>query len=406
MSVTEKGKSPFYPGQPVPTELFVGRASQIDQIMSKGVGQVVNGKPVAIYVQGDYGIGKSSIAAAVRLIAERDRGLHGINVLLGGAESLDEVGEAVLRATVQSGAFDPKRSEKIRELLAKYIGEQSLFGITLRVDALKRDAPTVASASNLLSFLDQAFGRLKETGVKGIFLVLDEINGIASNPKFSHFIKTLVDSNALRPTPLPLLLMLCGVEDRRREMIRHHQPIERVFEIVDIKGMSEGEMHEFFLKAFNSVHVTIEPKAMATMKKYSAGFPKIMHLVGDAAFWLDRDSVIDEDDAEKAVIQAADDVGKKYVDQQVYKALRSKDYHSILGKIAKTGPHDMVFRKQEIAEGLTSAERKKFDNFLQKMKKLQVIRQGDIRGEYAFNLPMVRLYISLDRIRKDNKRAG
>jgi hypothetical protein len=36
---------------------------------------------------------------------------------------------------------------------------------------------------------------------------------------------------------------------------------------------------------------------------------------------------------------AADEVGKKYVDQQVYKALRSKDYHSILAKIAKLNPH-------------------------------------------------------------------
>jgi len=35
----------------------------------------------------------------------------------------------------------------------------------------------------------------------------------------------------------------------------------------------------------------------------------------------------------KAVVRAADDVGKKFVDQQVYAALRSPDYRSILKKI-------------------------------------------------------------------------
>ncbi|HLG17619.1 MAG TPA: hypothetical protein VJH03_24460 [Blastocatellia bacterium] len=51
-----KGKSPFYPGQPVPVELFVGREAQLDRIMTRGVGQVAEGKPVAQYVQGEYGI--------------------------------------------------------------------------------------------------------------------------------------------------------------------------------------------------------------------------------------------------------------------------------------------------------------------------------------------------------------
>ena len=43
-----KGKSPFYPGQPVPVELFVGRTPQIERILTRGVQQVALGKPVAI----------------------------------------------------------------------------------------------------------------------------------------------------------------------------------------------------------------------------------------------------------------------------------------------------------------------------------------------------------------------
>ena len=99
-----------------------------------------------------------------------------------------------------------------------------------------------------------------------------------------------------------------------------------------------------------------------------------------------------------AVVNAAEEVGRKYVDQQVYKALRSPDYHSILQKIASHGPSGDGFTKKDVADGLTTAEQKKLGNFLQRMKKLNVIRSGDSAGEYVFNVQMVRLYIWLKSI--------
>ncbi|NUO80389.1 ATP-binding protein [candidate division KSB1 bacterium] len=396
MTLISKGKSPFNPGQPVPVELFVGRQKQIDHIMVRGAGQVEAGKPVAVYIQGEYGIGKSSIAGFVQALAEERNHLHAIYAPLGGAENLDDVGAAILEATLRSGAFNPTRKEKIRQWLAKYVGEQSLFGFTVRADALKKDAPTVASG--LLPFLQEVMNRLQETGVKGVFLVLDEINGITANPKFAHFLKALVDTNALSRTPLTLMLMLCGVEERRREMIHHHQPVERIFDIVEIEPMSREEMEDFFKKAFDSVHIQVEAEAMNAMTANSAGFPKIMHLIGDAAFWLDQDGIISAEDAGSAIIMAADEVGKKFVAQQVYKALRSADYHSILAKIAQMTPTTMSFRRAEVIAGLTETEKKKFDNFLQKMKTLKVIRSGETQGEYVFNMRMVWLYILLQSL--------
>ncbi len=387
-----KGKSPFYPGQPVPVELFVGRASQIDRIMRRGVAQVAAGKPVSMYVQGEYGIGKSSIAGLVQFMAERE-GLHPIYAPLGGAETLEDVGARILEATVQSGGMDVSRTERVRNWLAKYIGEQTLFGVTLHADALRKDAPSIAAG--LLPFLGEVQKRLADTGIRGVLLVLDEINGITSNAKFSHWIKGLVDTNALARPPVPLLLMLCGVEDRRREMIVHHQPVDRIFDVVEIEPLTQDEMKSFFARAFGSVGMSVEPDALERLAHYSAGFPKIMHLLGDSVYWLDQDGVIDLKEAMIGVIMAAEEVGKKYVDQQVYKALRSADYHSILRKIAKLGPDQMSFTKAQVAGGLSETEKRKFNNFLQKMKSLRVLRSGEVQGEYVFNRRMVRLYIWL-----------
>jgi hypothetical protein len=401
MTAMQKGRSPFYPGQPVPVELFVGRAEQINRIIERGVNQVAAGKPMAFFIQGEYGIGKSSIASLVQWVAEREHGLRAINVALGGRSDLNGVAEAILEATLKSGASDFHRSEKIKSLFSKYVDKLTIAGFTINLEKLRQDATKISTPISMLDFLGNLCENLKDDGVKGVFLVLDEINGIASNPNFAHFIKNLWDTNAISRAPLPLLLMLCGVEERRREMIQKHQPIDRIFDVVDINAMTEAETEEFFQKSFQSVQMRIEKNAVKLLTQYSSGMPKIMHEIGDAAFWTDTDGVIDEEDAMTALEVAAEAIGKKYVDQQIYKAIRSRDYHSILNKIAKITSFDsMTFTKKGVVSELTETEKKKYNNFLQKMRDLNVIRTGDVQGEYIFNIRMVHLYILMQSLKR------
>ncbi len=393
--IESKGRSPFYPDQPVPVELFRGRREQIEHILQRGVGQVAAGKPVTMFVEGEYGIGKSSLAAFTQWQAEMEHGLHGIYAPLGAVQGLDGVAEQILAATARSGAFQPLRGERIRNWLAKFIGQQQLFGFTLNMSALKSEAPTLRSAGNLLQFLAEAIARLKDTGVRGVFLILDEINGVSADASFAHFLKGLVDANALSRPPVPLLLMLCGVEERRRELVQLHEPVGRIFDVVTVERMDTEEMAGFYRDSFASVDMRVSDDALRLMITYAAGFPKIMHLIGNAAYWGDRDGTVDKDDATRAIMQAAEEVGRKYVDQQVYRVLRSKDYQSILAKIGKLSPYATSFTKTEVLAGLTESEKRKFDNFIRRLRALKVLRLGDARGEYAFNVRMVRLYLWL-----------
>jgi hypothetical protein len=405
--IESKGRSPFYPDQPVPVELFMGRKAQFDHLMTRAVGQVAQGKPVTVFLEGEYGIGKTSIARFVQYVAERQNGLVGIYATLDRAENLDDVGAAILEATLKTGAYNPRIGEKIRAGMAKYIGEQQLFGVTIHAEALKREAPNVTRG--LLPFLKETLDKAKGDGIVGIFLVLDEINGIARHPQFASYLKGLIDSNAAISTEnpsLPLLLTLCGTAERRRDLISRNESVSRIFDVVQIDKMTDEEAKEFFKKAFESVHISVDEDAIKIMIKYAAGFPKIMHLIGNSAYWLDRDNKIDKDDALMAVLDTAEEVGKRYVDQQVYQALRSKDYKSILAKIAKMGPDDLGFSRKDVVGGLTPSEKKKFDNFLRKMKSLNVISPSDSPGEYLFNVRMVRLYIWLkDQLHRTKDRS-
>ena len=87
--------------------------------MERGVSQVAQGKPTAIFVQGDYGLGKSSFANYTRVLATLQHNLHGIYATLGGAKTLNDVAAIVLEATLKSDAYEHTRTEIVRSFLGK-----------------------------------------------------------------------------------------------------------------------------------------------------------------------------------------------------------------------------------------------------------------------------------------------
>ena len=379
--------------------LFTGRAAVVQRIMERGANQVALGKPVAIFVQGEYGIGKSSIANYVQSAAEAELKLYPIYATLGGAEDINDATTSIMEGIVRSGASDPSKMERLGDWLSRYIGEQQLFGVKLNLERLRHEAPAVSSPFALLTLLKDIYARLKGGGTKGLFLVLDEINGITKQPKFANFIKSIVDANANDSSPLPLLLMLCGVEERRTEMIRQHPSVGRLFDVVGLQPMDEMEMREFFATAFESVQIQVDPKAMSLMTAYSAGLPKIMHEIGDAAYYIVKENYLSPADAIRAVLEAKNEIGRKYVEPEIYDALRSEAYHAILAKLGMMGKEE--FGKAELASQLSAEEGKKLNNFLQRMKKLNVIRGGKTKGTYAFNIRMVQIYIMLKSLEVD-----
>ncbi len=386
-----KDRSPFYPGQPVPLEFFVGRLSQIERI-ERALKQVSLGKPQAVFLTGEYGIGKSSLAQAIRHIGESKYKLLGIHVLLGGAKTINDLSERTLQRLIEEDSYSPKVSEKIRNWLAKYIGQQSVMGIQVDLSTIKVDAPTLSAG--FLPFLREAYTRLSTSGTKGIVLIFDELNGIVKNPDFAHFIKTLIDGNALSKNPVPFLLLLCGTEDRRLEMIANHQPIDRIFDLVPVEQMEEKDIRLFYKQAFHSVGVEIKSGSLKMLCEYSDGHPKAMQVLGDNCFWINKDEQISFDDCVRGIVQSAKDIGQKFIDNQVLATIESKDYKSILSKLVDD-LDSLSFDKSELEKKLSASEKSKLTNFLQKLKRLRVISSSSEKGVYIFNSRLVVLFLRM-----------
>jgi hypothetical protein len=395
---TQEKTSPFSPGRPVSPEMFVGRQEQIARLM-RSAGQVAMGKQENIFVTGEFGIGKSSLVGYVRLAAEQKYKLAGFHVLLGGVGTLEgfvqQVVDRILQEAQRANILD-----KLRGFFSKYIESVELFGVKVNVDAIRADAPQIAH--QFLPFLRGIWYQLRSNEFRGLALFLDDLNGIARVPAFAALIKSLVDEIALSGEPLPLYLVLSGVPQRRMEIIENVESVQRIFDIVEVSPLQRAEVEDFFQRVFASAHVRVEPEALLLMVDFSGGLPKLMHEIGDAVFWKDRDNRIDVNDAQLGIMQAADTVGRKYFDP-IRTVLQSDDYHAILDKLARLGGMEVDFTKSQLEEKLSESERKKLNNFLRRMKGLHALSPGDVRGEYKFPNRLVRFYLSLESSRQTHK---
>jgi len=373
-----KESSPFTPGSPVPVELFVGRSKQIKEIL-RYVEQTKYGKQENVFLSGERGIGKSSLETFLCHMAVTKMDVIGIHVFLGGVSSLEEAVRRILDQLLKE-TRGQEWFEDIKQFFGKYIREVGLFGVSVSFVPPEQDLrELVRSFSEVLDNLLQKIDGKKA----GLFIALDDINGLADKEEFANWYKSFVDEVATHYENFPVFIMLTGLPEKRDALATHQPSLMRIFRVTEIEKLSDEEIEDFLSAAFEKANIKVEPDAMDLMVTYSSGLPILMHEIGDATFWVDDDGVIDEDDAITGVLAAAEEVGKKYLDPKVYRAIRSKNYRSILKKLGE-GEISREFIKKDVEARLNESEKKVFHNFLRRMKDLGVIESDLERGKGAY----------------------
>ncbi len=278
----------------------------------------------------------------------------GIHVFLGGVTALDElvrrVFDQLLKNTYMQSWFS-----KLKELFGDFIQEVRLFNISIsfrppddRLEALVRDFPDALAA---------VVKKLEGTK-RGLLVVLDDLNGLADQPEFANWYKSVVAHVATNSLRLPVLMVLCGLPERRDSLSRHQSSLLRIFRVSQIERLSNAEVEDFYWHAFQKVGLTVQQGAMRLMVDYCNGLPMLMQEIGDATYWANIDPTIDRSDAAKGIVEVARNVGKKYLDPSVYRAIRSRRYRAILDKLVD--PPRETFDKAKVEQRLTKDERKVF----------------------------------------------
>jgi len=387
----------LYPGKPVPLELFVGRENKLKELVHY-IKQSSSGKQENVFLIGNRGIGKSSLANFLRSMAEKEANMAGIHVFLGGVKTTEELVSHVFEEILNESR-DKNWFKKIKGLFGDHVRSVGLFGISVTFEPPKDKLKGLTK--NFPQALESIITKIK-SDKDGLFIALDDINGLANSSDFANWYKSFVDEVAINFNNFPVFIMLIGLPDKRDALFNHQESLTRVFNIIEIDSLSDTEVEEFYNKAFNSVNVEIDEEAMEFIKTFSGGLPAVMHEIGDAIFYVNQDDIIDVDDALKGVLEAANRIGTKYLEPKVYSTISSNLYQSILRKIGKS--MIPVFTRKEMVKELNEKEKKVFDNFISKLKQLGIIQTTTgTKGVYSFVNPIYPVYIQLRTLQEEEE---
>lgn len=378
--------SPFRPGQPVPTEFFVGRTAEIERLRGMVRGSA-EGRFRICFVSGERGIGKSSLAAFVRRLVERDDDAVGCHVFLGGVQDLGEMLRRSFDRLLKE-SIDRPWHKQVTSFFGDRVRQVGLFGVTLELDL--SDTDILAIRHDFVPSIRRLLGELEEHK-KSLFLILDDINGLARSDDFANWLKSSVDEIATSTQPTNLCILVVGLEERRRELVARQPSLARVFDLIDIAPWSDEEVLEFYRNSFQSANALVSDDDLDVLVRFTGGLPVFAHEVGDAVWRAAETCQIRHGDVVNGVAAAAEVIGRKLLEPRIFQAVRSERYRSILRRIAEV-PRTS-FTRAELLERLPAKERRVVDNFLRRMKKLGALDSDpEIHGGYRFPNRLHALY--------------
>ena len=364
----------------------------------RSIEQSVAGRQQNVFLLGERGVGKTSVASLLRHWAYTKHQVVGAHVFLGGVRSLPElvrrIFDSLLKVTHTEKWFD-----KVRSLFGNIITDVGLFGVSVGF------APADRDLDQLLRQFPQSMHQIVlslHDDVKGLLIILDDLDAISAEPDFANWYKSFVDEVATHFERYPVTVLLIGLPEIVDSLAALQPSLPRIFTIIELQRLSNDEVTDFLQKAFAKVNLPVDADAMDLMVRFSSGVPVIMHEIGDATYWGNADEKIDHRDGLVGVISAAGRIGRKYLDPQVYRAIRSKSYRSILRKLA-LGERalDRNFTRREVAQHLTEREKRVFDNFLRRLRQLGVIELDRESGTgcYRFVNDIFPVYVYMEATR-------
>ena len=386
--------SPFSPGQPVPIEFFIGRIREVKRLRGM-VRASTQGKFRIGFVSGERGIGKSSLASFVRYLSEHESQVAGCHVFLGGVEDLNEM----LRRTFDrllKESMDKPWHEQIRNFFGNHVRQVGLFGVTLELNLQESDWSTLAH--DFVPTVRRLLNEIKDQK-RALFLILDDINGLAGSEVFANWLKSTVDEISTSQQKMPLCILVVGLEERRQELVSKQPSLARVFELIDIAPWSDDEAMDFYRKSFDAVGAKVADSDMHQLVRFTGGLPVLAHEIGDAVWRTAEGPEIESKEVWEGILTAAEVIGRKLLQPQVFRAIRSERYRSILRKMS--GAPRMSFGRSELMGRLSDNERKVMDNFLRRMKRLGALETDpEVKGGYQFPnlLHMLYFWIESQRI--------
>ncbi|MDP3791319.1 MAG: ATP-binding protein [Candidatus Omnitrophota bacterium] len=394
--------NPFRPGSIVPPGMFCGRIEEI-MALERILFQTSKGNPNHFLLQGERGIGKSSLLYYMQCVATGQ-----ILALDGQKFKFIKVNLELTPANSYVDIIKKLGTELQREV-ASYSGAKELlktawsFLKNWEVAGVRYNTPaTSLNPEELLDDLTHTISKtLEEFGgeISGIIVLIDEADKPNESARLGELLKILTERLTKKGADR-ICFGLSGLPDVVRKLKSSHESSPRIFEIFTLQCLSLEERKEVVRSGLrraekeNGFAVTITPEAENWIGWWSEGFPHFVQQFAHSAFDTDIDNNIDENDVDKGAFKengAFQQLGVKYFEEMYFDKINSDEYREVLKAMSQI---DIEIKgswisRQQIRDKLDKNEIKMkpttFNNAVRTLlqRKIIVPKPGS-KGQYRF----------------------
>jgi len=387
--------NPFQPNGIATFGTFVGRIDELDAV-EKSLFQTKNGNPHHFLIEGERGIGKSSLFFYVELVASgqvtamddsRFEFLT-VSVDLNGCTTPLEI-----VCTIARGLKTMMGTQEVTRTRAKQVWDflrgWEILGVSYRAE-LKNDVIDDARDTLVDNIVNLCL-RMGDT-IDGILLLIDEADNPSPDAELGQFVKLFTERLTRRGCS-NVVIGMAGLPSVINTLKASHESSARIFEIYALQPLEKKERESVVKNGLalankkNKQNTEITPDAITMICELSEGYPHFLQQFAHSAFAEDRDNVIDVHDVMQGAFKengALAQLGQKYFNEMYHARINSDDYRRVLDTMANHGD-DWVARKT-IIEQTPSVSEHVIGNALSTLRDKDIILQEDGRRGF-YKLP-------------------
>lgn len=295
----DKIQNAFSPSREIDSpDFFIGRHDEIKNSIL-----ALSDKGSFLAIHGLRGVGKSSMAKQIILIAEGDKTLakssnldrfipnKGLNFLTiyTTCDSFTKNTSDIIKRLIfgdnnsdgllsMTSAGD-KKIENIKESF-KAGGSGALFGLKIEAGGQEEVIYKTILTDDLIQQFKQLLGTVKKDNQDktGLLIVIDEFDTLKDKSEFGSLIKTCSDDY--------VKFAVSGIANTVTELIEGHTSIGRQISPISVSKMPSEEMKGILKRAEHFINnkIVFSNEASEEIVNSAEGFPYFVHLLGKQAF--------------------------------------------------------------------------------------------------------------------------
>ncbi len=333
--------NPFRPNTIVTTGIFSGRVEELFTL-EKILFQTKNGNPQHFLIQGERGIGKSSLLFYLQCIAKGEiPSLNGENfkfitvpIELDPSNSYYDLVQRVWNE-FRRALSDHHRTKEIIKTGWDFLKRFEVMGVKYNSEAVKKEPHELLD--ELTFMIDSALSELGNN-VDGALILIDEADKPPAEANVGLFSKLFTERLAKRGCNR-VSVGLAGITGILEKLKASHESSPRVFEIMNLDPLSIPERLDVVQKALEDAHqkngfpTNITPEAQKWVCVFSEGYPHFIQQMGYSSFDSDSDNNITEDDVMAGAFKengAFQQLGHKYFHDLYFDQIGSDEYRQVL----------------------------------------------------------------------------